>query len=294
MVGLLVTDTPRCDDVPMATHVSTPPSRGAFWTGAAVITLVACAELGLASRYGKSPPLFYLSDVGFAVVYVMCGLVAWRRRPDSRIGPLMVLLGGLFAANAPWGFELPDDFPLITLITPIGVLGYWLQMAVTAQLFLTYPSGRCQSRPNRQLVTVVYLTSISAALAVLLVLDPATCAHRCGVSPVHIVRGAAAHDVVIDAERWWRCLVAVGLLAVLIQRLGAASPRHRRRLALPLGTAIGALILTILTFLNDALHPAGIQSRGIYSPGTSRSSPFRWRFWRDCSATASPTPPSGT
>jgi hypothetical protein len=70
-----------------------------------------------------------------AGVWVVAGLIAWRARPDSRVGPMMVLigwlhpadplLGGLFGAYVQWLFLA--FAPLVVLIL---------------QLALSFPSGR--------------------------------------------------------------------------------------------------------------------------------------------------------
>jgi signal transduction histidine kinase len=79
------------------------------------------------------------------------GLVAWAQRPQSRTGPLMVLVGLTFLAgllNAAAGESA------------VQLLGAWvrpLHLAVFTHLLLAFPSGRLESRQARGLVAAVYL-----------------------------------------------------------------------------------------------------------------------------------------
>jgi hypothetical protein len=82
--------------------------------------------------------------------FVGTGLYASRRRPESRTGALMVLLGlawfvsGLHFANSP------------LVYTIAGVVG-GLWGGVFLQLVMAFPSGRLASRTDRGLVLAGYL-----------------------------------------------------------------------------------------------------------------------------------------
>jgi hypothetical protein len=65
----------------------------------------------LAIRFGTAPAWDSVSSMCWIVIWGICGLVAWRYRPVSRIGPLMVLTAAPVAITAPRGFAFPPDFP---------------------------------------------------------------------------------------------------------------------------------------------------------------------------------------
>src|SRR6266480_6061006 len=67
------------------------------------------------------------------------GLYAWRRRPGSNIGPLMIAAGfaGLLKALA---------FSNNSVVFTIGSLGEVLIYAVLIHLLLSFPSGQLESR----------------------------------------------------------------------------------------------------------------------------------------------------
>src|SRR5215211_2987431 len=84
------------------------------------------------------------------VPYVLGGVIAWWRRPDSRFGPLMIVAGytaflaNLAWANAPLPQTVGQVFDLVPLVLYLHV-------------FLSYPSGHLRTRPERWLVIAGYL-----------------------------------------------------------------------------------------------------------------------------------------
>jgi signal transduction histidine kinase len=86
-------------------------------------------------------------------VFGVAGLVASVKRPDSRIGPLMILYA--FVAYA-------RDFGSSTHLT-LFLLGTWastMPVAVVAHLVLTYPSGRAASFLERAVIVGLYVNCL--------------------------------------------------------------------------------------------------------------------------------------
>jgi signal transduction histidine kinase len=147
--------------------------------------------------------------------FVGTGLYAWRRRPHSRTGALMVLLGFawflflLDAANAPAVFT----FALLVG----GLYG-----AVFLHLGLGFPSGRLTAPVDRALVTAGYVVFPLAFAPALLFDDPGppACDHDCpanlllvrhdeGLATALTILGAALYAglfalVLVRAVRRWR------------------------------------------------------------------------------------------
>ena len=97
--------------------------------------------------------------------FIGTGLYAWRKRPDSRVGMLMVLQG--FAWFLP-ALALTDSPALFTLSQLAG--GLW--GGVFLQLVMTFPSGRITSRADRVIVWSGYLLFTLGALPALLLAAP--------------------------------------------------------------------------------------------------------------------------
>jgi signal transduction histidine kinase len=84
--------------------------------------------------------------------YVLAGVVAWRRRPDSRLGPLMVTAGFVTALTF---FNWSDDDLAFTL----GLLFQFLPPALYLHLFLSFPDGRLHTRFERGVVVAAYVVA---------------------------------------------------------------------------------------------------------------------------------------
>jgi signal transduction histidine kinase len=133
---------------------------GALAAGAVVIAL----ELASDHREAKAAWAVFGPAVGWS--FVGTGLYAWRRRPASRTGALMVLLGfawfvfTLDAANSP---------AVYTFALVAG--GLW--GGVFLHLGLSFPSGRLADRLDRALVIAGYVVFPLAFVPALLFAGPA-------------------------------------------------------------------------------------------------------------------------
>ena len=131
----------------------------ALLCGAGVIALLLASD----HQDSKTAWAVFGPVVGWSFIGV--GLYAWRRRPESRTGALMVLLGfawflsALAFANAP----LPYSFAFV-----IG--GLW--GGVFLQLVMTFPSGRLAPGWDRALVIAGYLIFTVASIPEMLFAGP--------------------------------------------------------------------------------------------------------------------------
>ena len=131
----------------------------ALLCGAGVIALL------LASDHQDSKTVWAVFGPVVGWSFIGVGLYAWRRRPESRTGALMVLLGfawflsALAFANAP----LPYSFAFV-----IG--GLW--GGVFLQLVMTFPSGRLAPGWDRALVIAGYLIFTVASIPEMLFAGP--------------------------------------------------------------------------------------------------------------------------
>ena len=93
--------------------------------------------------------------------YVLAGLVAWWRRPESRFGPLMVTAGfATFLSALQWSNQ--------ALPYTIGLLFDLLPAVIFLHVFLAFPSGRLERRPEQWLVGVGYFVAVGFQLAKML------------------------------------------------------------------------------------------------------------------------------
>ena len=176
-----------------------------------------------------------LPVLGTSALYLAAGLVAWRRRPQNRIGVLLLVTG-----LSIWLTALATA-PTPFLMTAALVAGT-MPLALTLHLILAYPSGRVEGRLARVLVGLGYLASSLLQLPVVLV----------GNGSAAVWDPPAAATVVHWAS-WLQTTVGVssvlGASALVSVRIVHADPLERHRLGpmawyrvlLPLLIAVGAL-----------------------------------------------------
>jgi signal transduction histidine kinase len=118
--------------------------------------------LQLASDDGGPDPGLQISLLAWIILpYVLGGLVAWYRTPESRFGPLMVtagfvtLLSSISSAN--WN-----------LASTIGAAFDLVPFAVFLHVFLAFPTGVLRSRGERLLVGSSYAVALGFQIAGLL------------------------------------------------------------------------------------------------------------------------------
>src|SRR3954447_14594516 len=134
-----------------------PTRRPAFWAGMWAAT-IAVEVVALGSIVFADPPVPGYRAVFRLVggLFVACGLIGWRRRPDSHSGPLMVATGfGLLVE--PVFSQL--DSPTIKLFGDLTE-DWWGIFGIA--LLLTFRSGGgLEGMPERLLVAAVVLQSVA-------------------------------------------------------------------------------------------------------------------------------------
>jgi signal transduction histidine kinase len=121
---------------------------------------LAGVTLGLAAEWvgaNRSEPAQWILDLATGWTLIGCGLVAVWKRPESRIGWLLVATGFTwFLGNF---YEV--DVPAIAWIAAHAV---YLHRGPLVHLLLSYPSGRTTSRPTQGAIAVGYAVAIITPL----------------------------------------------------------------------------------------------------------------------------------
>ena len=138
--------------------------------------------------------------------YVGSGLVAWRHRPDNRLGPVMVLIGltwfATFLADAAGSLA----FTVGTAVESVYLVGF-------IYLVLSFPSGAPRGRGDGALVAsgVVLVTVVQ--LAWMLFADSrAVICPECPDNAFEIARHDALADGILQGQRI--CGVLLSILTV--------------------------------------------------------------------------------
>jgi signal transduction histidine kinase len=234
--------------------------RRALWALAGVGLLTLVGQVILLSESGFLPDLgiWIALDVIIGTGFVGVGLFAWDRRPDNRVGALMVATG--FA----WFLSVFGNTEPALLFT-VGNLLSNLFVATAIHLLLAFPSGRLGSNVDRWLVRVAYFVTAVGFLPFMLTFDPA--AEKLPGAPTNLLLIEHHPDFAAD---WVRGLAVVGIVVQalvitrLIARWRAATP-PMRRVVTPVFLA-GGLLMTLLgallfiTLFDDLSHELGMNA----------------------------------
>lgn len=130
-------------------------------TALAVAGLAAAAmSIALARSSDDQPGVQAGLFVWIMLLYVFSGLVAWRRRPDSAFGRLLVLAGfGAGLSNLAWSAN--------PLLFTVGQACDLLVVALFLHVFLAFPTGRLTG-PARPIVVAGYVVAVGLQLTVML------------------------------------------------------------------------------------------------------------------------------
>jgi hypothetical protein len=213
---------------------------GALWIALWIAVVV--AEL-LALRpvlFDREAPIQGI-EVVFTLVggsFAACGLVAWRRRPDSRSGLLMVATGFLFFI-APLLGQLQGELAKTLWVLFVD---FWIFPFVTLILTLL-TSGRLQTRFDRMLVAS-YAIPLGILQVAWMMTDP---------EEGHLLLAFPDADVAHAIDRVQRGMLvvcAVVTVVVIVARWWASS-RPRRRALLPSVAGAFALLCFATLLVTD-------------------------------------------
>jgi signal transduction histidine kinase len=211
----------------------TAPTRSPwFWLALWISTAAAGVIAQIPALTDGGPPvpvdevLHNLSGVSFAA----CGLIAWHRRPDSAVGPMLTLAGFGVLLSAILG---QVDSPLaFTLVLLFGEL--WI--ALYAALILSFVTGG-------RLTTRIDLILVGAFIVGLFVLQFAVQLFLPDERNLLLVWPDAGIATALVKIQWAvLALASLGVVAVTADRWRLASRPRRRALLPSLGGSLSALL----------------------------------------------------
>jgi signal transduction histidine kinase len=206
-----------------------------FVAGVAMVRRPILAEEGLG---GLDAEMVLNLIVGWS--FMASGLVGWARRPENRVGALMVATGLLWLA--------PELLTQSASSVPF-TLGVWIWNAwavALVLLLLAFPTGRLAARVDTLLVAAVFVPAIPMQALWLFFLEGVG-----GPANAFLIWPDAGAAAAVDtAQRVVALAVFVALLAVLVRRWLGASPPLRRVLT-PVVAGAGAILLFGLVIVLD-------------------------------------------
>ena len=144
---------------PSAKRIARAPTPSLLWAIAlAGLAAAGCSVLlALTSDHLREPGVHAALQVWGMLGFILAGLVAWWRRPESRFGLLMVLAGAVWFLSS---------LSLANLAVPytVGIAFDLLPPVVFLHVYLAFPNGRLQRPFERVLVGLGYFTALGVQL----------------------------------------------------------------------------------------------------------------------------------
>ncbi|MGQ0668712.1 MAG: sensor histidine kinase [Actinomycetota bacterium] len=191
--------------------------------------------------HGASPAPYV--DLAVGLAYIATGLVAWRRRPGNRVGPLMTAVGFTWFIGA-WGnvtdwnifrqafggaYDHSNGWDLFRAALWFEALN----QAILVHLILAFPGGHLASRPARLVAGAAYANVVVLGFLRAATFDifglTAFGYRDQGVLGLWLSQGGYRTVTRVYQGFWIAILVVV--LAMLLRRWHAASRPTRRMLA---------------------------------------------------------------
>jgi signal transduction histidine kinase len=219
--------------------------------GALALAGVAAASVAfahaLASEHVREPGLQAALMTWIMLPYIFGGLVAWRRRPDSRLGPLMVAAGfAMFCATLAWSNR--------ALPYTIGQAFDLLPAVLFLHVFLAYPSGRLRRRAERMVVAAGYVIAFGLEVVGMAL---------GGYGEDNLLKLTAQPDVaytLLQAQLIALSAFALSGIAVLAARRRGAGRPLRRSVALMTDAFALALVMIAILFVLGASDGPGFET----------------------------------
>jgi signal transduction histidine kinase len=228
-----------------------PADRGVpLWQVAALLGAIAAAALALlvtlSADFLRYPGWLAVQKADFILGPVLAGLYWYRRRPQSRFGPMLMAFGFIGAlyifqsASNPWLFS-------------IGLLAETVIGLATRVLILAFPTGRLD-RPAKLVLAISIVASPLPAVVTQL-LSPQTgagasisgCRDVCPRNAFVVTSDPQLAADLNEAFRFGVVFASCLTAGLLIWRFANGTPPQRRALAI--GTPIALLFLAFqITF----------------------------------------------
>lgn len=217
-----------------------------------VVTATAAALALLAHDFQPYGPAEKVAQVATDGTWILTGLIAWKRRPDNRVGPLMTALGFVDLAHQ-FYWDAPVPFTIAQVVS-------FYSIPVAIHLFLAFPGGRLSTRFERHYVASAYAAVLVLSPVSQLFWDPqGTDCPDCPRNLLLVDPDPGAWSVVSALGD----LLLIGILFTgvvsLVRRVRGATAPTRRAFAPVLLTAALAVVLLGVVIAMDA---AGVTTEG--------------------------------
>jgi signal transduction histidine kinase len=184
--------------------------------------------------------------------YIGSGLVAWRQRPENRLGAVMVFIG--FA----WFATFLDDADW-SLVFTVGKALESVYLLGVVYLVLSFPTGRLRSRVDRALIAAAVFLVTVVEVAWLLFADARSqICSDCPHNALELTRNDGLAEGILQGQRSVGVVLSAFTVALLVRRWRRASVPERRAVAPVLWAGSAMFAALAFSVANDILdQPLG-------------------------------------
>jgi signal transduction histidine kinase len=188
--------------------------------------------------------------VGWA--YIGSGLIAWRQRPENRLGAVMVFIGFAWFVTFLADSNNSLIFTLGTVLEDLYLLGF-------VYLVLSFPTGRLRSKVDLGLLATAAVIATVIEFAWLLFADSRSqICSDCPTNALEIARNDTVADALIQSQRTIGVVLCVFTVVHLVRRWRRASLPERRAGAPVLWAGSAMFAALAISVANDIFdHPLG-------------------------------------
>jgi signal transduction histidine kinase len=221
--------------------------HGVRWAiGAAIVAAAVATSVGTAaSEHTELRGLWIAGSAAITWGFLGVGLFVWARRPDNRVGPLMVAVA--------FSWVVSDlVFANSELLFSVGSMLSQVFIAVTVHLLLVFPTGHFESRLDRLTAAAAYLAAGVLYVAAFAFADPDSFdCPECPGNSFLITDHKPLADAFSVAVNVTFAVVALGVMVSLLRRWSRATPVQRRALVAVLfaGAALAVLLFAASTIV---------------------------------------------
>ncbi len=186
------------------------------------VALVGLLLIGAFARKGGVDRLPFATEVVVGLAMIVAGHIGWTRRPESRIGPLLVIAGLL---QLVW--ELTET-PWTATFT-LGFLVGFSSTNVLAHAMLTFPTGRAALGVERTTVVAFYALGAGFLLTRLFIDTSKECA-GCPRNLALVADAPTLAEAILRVMSVGLLVFSGGFVVVVVRKWRAGSPAARRAL----------------------------------------------------------------
>jgi hypothetical protein len=241
------------------------------------IALAGCAAaactvvLALSNDHLAQPGVRSALLVWTVLSYILAGLVAWWRRPNCRLGLLMVAVGFTsFLTGLQWAN--------LALPYTLGAASDLLPPVLFLHVFLAFPTGRLDGWFERALIVAGYVIAVGLQLGVMTLGGFGT------GNLLELASKPDAASLVQGVQLVALSAFSLAGIGVLVVRRRSAGRPLRRWVALLIDSFALGLLMVAFLLLSDVFGAPGEtpHSSGSGGPRSSSSGSHRWRFLSAC------------